>query len=487
MRKPFLPRLTPGDPISKHGLARGLMDMDHALRHMRGIGIDVQWAEGDAVPVLVPQSLALQASLTMAFRLRFYGGKIEVFFPGGSGIDKLVTYNGRNVASEDTYAAGWTELYANGDARVIYLTLVLLDDEPDYTFASAAEWVLTDTPPTTGWRAAVVRPIGVVAAGGVITQYHVGQMDLTLYDGDATILAELPDDAAKYRSIDRVTNLGQGRLQLNGFAAGTAAYRKFDDVKLSFVIREETETGGIVEVRYLAGDELGRQFTEFIQELLDAQLVTVPPGDISHPGLNTLEWEDSGHISGDGGPWIAGFDATGAAVLTDGTGIVPRTHATLPDLVAGTGADDHRNLARGGVGSNVSYANLDGDKVRNACGAGMEFGDSSGESALAPGGRKGTASDGATESLNWATQQAHIAIQDLDTDITTGLTDDSGGTPTDPWEFEATSDSVANDNWATLAVILLSMNTDMEQMKTEIEALRDALQAYKIIAGPPAP
>ena len=205
---------------------------------------------------------------------------------------------------------------------------------------------------------------------------------------------------------------------------------------------------------------------------------------------------------------------------------IPENHSELGDIAGGTADDDHVDSSRGGTGSNVAYLALDEGAYRNAFGVDGEIGDAHGQVVIQPhqkilnsgfegvgtvewgefacklrsmhdGGlatrdsinwrtRVGYQSDGETISLDWNTQQAAIPIGAQTQDA---LTDSTGGTPSASGTLVAVGDTSAddeseaiNDNLASMAAQLDAARLDIADLKTEITALRDALQAYKIIA-----
>jgi len=154
-------------------------------------------------------------------------------------------------------------------------------------------------------------------------------------------------------------------------------------------------------------------------------------------------------VNDPGGPWNGGGPWTDASAVDHGQ-------------LAGLDDDDHD-----GPNHPYLHAGATGSATRNACHADMRIGDASNNASLNPNGRAAYESDG-TQSLDWSSQQAHIA--------------DALTTHTIPPPADSPADADAlRDDLVTYAIPYIEGKLD--DLGTTVNSILAALEAYKITAS----
>jgi len=476
----------------------------------------IETLSGDLRRVVVPVG---GGRLPRLFDIRVHDGKIQCYLPfiSPGGANEHVLYNRRPISyvpGEPVIYAGWMDCLNSGGTSLglpgdgvtfdVFVQARFLDvANADHTNAEYVQWAFATSGVETGSYECIA--YGLIARvtntddAYSVEQRHNGQLHLHRDDGDARVNQLLGGNALRrQRTIERMSGHA-GAFQLADVDSlpevvdwENARFGLVEDV--SGVRRNKWETYAAVREALDIPDEYTPPYP--IQD--PNQPWPTPHGGIqdptypwpvppAHPTLWGLEWEDCGHISGSGGPWYAGFDDDGNAVLISGGGMISaQSHAELGDLVDGIGTDDHCDLDRGGVGSNVAYLNLDGDAERNAM-PGV-IGGSEGEESYNPTARTITNAAGDTVTLDASVQQepVEIAVQVDGSLCTAYLT-------TQPtyisFEIPDIEDGnfllYLNENNANLHAAVEAHRQSIADLKEEITALRDALQEYKIIAESP--
>jgi hypothetical protein len=380
----------------------------------------------------------------LPFDVRVHEGNVEFRYSERG--ENAVTYNGNKVAHDmglndpGLPETGWKILAEVGSGNYVVLYLTAESPNVDWLDPNQTQWKLEYV--SDGWQGSGVSlkaltstEIAFVSGSGVVRQNRRGARHYNISGGDS--------QAAQYNrsSIEKIDNPTGSADQVHGF--DNAPEPEPIEVMVSTImLRTPLENPeGRIEVRYITPENLAVAIAEIVNNI------------------------------GEGG-W-GKFDNEDPSLLK---------HQALADVADLSVGDDHRG-GRAGITGPAAYLHVDGDGERNA----MEgvIGDATFIRSIGPDERQLFDGSG-TPSLDWGTQQP--AIEDPETTqgaLTNDTTGSAGDTLGAVGDTSAGDESGAiNDNFASVAVELEAARVDIASLRATVIALRDAMQAYKIIAEP---